>query len=104
MLKYFNESLQLYVPPDYMMNRDFIKAVLGGRKKLMPLKDVKKVTVPKYEELSVEKIFVLVNRDGEVMAYFPDSLPKNRQIARDYFWNIVNTVHELWVQRLINHA
>ena len=70
----------------------------------MPLKDVKRVTVPKYEELSVEKIFAQVNRDVGVMVYFPDALPKNRNIAREYFWNIVHSVHELWVQRLISHA
>ena len=60
MTKYFEESLQLYVPPPFMMHRDFLKAVLAGKKKLMPLKDVSKVTVPKYEELAVEKVYPLV--------------------------------------------
>ena len=104
MLKYLSESLQLYCPPHFMMHRDFMKQVLAGRKKLLPLKNVKRVTVPKYEELAVEKIFAIVNRDPDVMAYFPDSLPKNRNIAREYFWNILNTVHETYVQRLISHA
>ena len=59
-LKYFGESLQLYLPPDFMLNRDFMKAVLAGKKKLMPLKEVSKVLVPKYEELAVEKVYPLV--------------------------------------------
>jgi len=104
MVKYFGESLQLYLPPEFMLHRDFLKQVLAGKKKLLPLKDVKKVSVPKYEELAVEKIFAIVNRDPDVMAYFPDSLPKNRNIAREYFWNILHTVHETYVQRLITHA
>ena len=60
MTKYFGESLQLYVPPQFMMHRDFMRAVLAGKKKLMPLKDVHRVVVPKYEELSVEKVYPLV--------------------------------------------
>ena len=60
MTKYFAESLQLYVPPHFMMHRDFMKQVLAGQKKLMPLKDVSRVVVPKYEELSVEKVYPLV--------------------------------------------
>jgi len=87
-----------------MINRDFVKAILAGQKRLLPLKDVKRVTVPKYEELSVEKMFPIVNRDPQVMSYFPDALPKNRNIAREYFWNVVHTVHEVYVQRLISHA
>ena len=97
MTKYFGESLQLYVPPEVMINRDFVKAILAGRKRLLPLKDVKRVTVPKYEELSVEKMFPIVNRDQQVMSYFPDALPKNRNVAREYFWNVVHTVHEVYV-------
>ena len=102
--KYFTESLQLYVPPDYMLNRDFLKQVLAGQKRLMPLKDMKTVTVPKFEELAVDKIYPLVKVDDNVNSYFPDRLPKNRSIARDYFWTILNSVHEPYVQRLISHA
>jgi len=104
MTKYFGESLQLYVPPQYMMHRDFLKAVLAGQKKFMPLKEVSRVVVPKYEELSVEKVYPLVQVDPAVNAYFPDSLPKNRNVSREYFWNILHTVHPLYVERLISHA
>ena len=36
-----------------MINRDFLKNVLADKKKLMPLKEVKHVQVPKFDELSV---------------------------------------------------
>ena len=35
------------------MNKDFLKEVLKGNKKLLNLNDVKRVHVPKYDELSV---------------------------------------------------
>jgi len=104
MVKYMSTSLQLYLPPDYLINRDFLKLVLTGRKKLIPLKDVKYVNVPKYEELSVEKMWPIMKPDAEFMAHFPDTLPKGRNAPREYFWNVLNTVHELYVQRLISHA
>lgn len=80
-----------------MVNRDFLKQVLAGDKKLMPLKEVKFVNIPKFEELSVEKILPLLKEDKAVMAYFPDRFPKGRTVARDYFWNVLNSVHELYV-------
>ena len=36
-----------------MVNRDFLKMVLADKKKLMPLKDVHFVQIPKFDELSV---------------------------------------------------
>ena len=39
-----------------MVNRDFLKMVLAGTKKLMPLKDVKFVSMPKFDELSVANL------------------------------------------------
>ena len=39
-----------------MVNRDFLKMVLADKKKLMPLKDVNFVVVPKFDELSVEHL------------------------------------------------
>ena len=36
-IKYFKESLQLYVPPEKMINKDFIKMVLREGKSMLPL-------------------------------------------------------------------
>lgn len=87
-----------------MLNRDFLKMILAGQKKLMPLKDVKWVSVPKFEELAVSNIMKMMEKDPEFMAYFPDKLPKGRTAGREYFWNILNTTNELYVSRLITHA
>ena len=39
-----------------MMNKDFLRAVLADKKKLLKLSDVKMINVPKYEELSVKNL------------------------------------------------
>ena len=39
------------------MNKDFLKEVFGGSKKLMKLNDVRHIHVPLYDELAVLKIW-----------------------------------------------
>jgi hypothetical protein len=38
------------------------------------------------------------------MRFFPDKLPKGRLPDRDYFFNVLNTIREEYVQALIKHA
>ena len=61
-----------------MMNRDFLRQVLKGEKRLLPLKDLRTIVVPKFDELAVVKLFPLMKNNPEFMAYFPDNLPKGR--------------------------
>ena len=53
-------AVQLYVPPVKMVNKDFLKQVFRDEKKLLALKDVKYVNVPKYDELSVRKFWPIL--------------------------------------------
>ena len=50
-------TVQLYVPPIATVNRDFIRAVLKGDKKLLKISEKRSVNVPMYDELSVKNIF-----------------------------------------------
>jgi len=87
-----------------MMNRDFLRQVLKGEKRLLPLKDLRTIVVPKFDELAVVKVFPLMKDNPEFLSYFPDRLPKGRFVARDYFWNVLNTTNEAYVTHLVNHA
>ena len=96
--------MQLYLPPDYMMNKDFLKEVLVKDKMLMKMQNVAWINVPLYDELSVIKIWPQVRHDAQLMQYFPTKLPKGRVPDREYFYNMVNTHHPEFVQQLIMHA
>ncbi len=96
--------VQLYVPPDTMMNKDFLKAVLADEKKLMLLSQVKFKHVPLYDELSVVQFWPLMQEDAQFMQYMPSKLPRGRVPDREYFWNVLNTLNEEYVQQLISHA
>ena len=102
-MKYFGESLQLYLPPEKCCNKDFFKLVLTGEKQLLELKRVKFVTVPKYDELSVKRFWPMLQSDKTFMRYMPEPSGEGegRLVDREYFWNIANTVQHAYVQRVI---
>ena len=43
-----------------MLNKDFLKLVLKNHKAFLPLKDLKQVHVPLYDELAIKHIYPLV--------------------------------------------
>ena len=92
------------MPQKTMMNKDFLKQVLSGEKRLIELKHVKFINVPVYDELAIKYMYPLAKEEPNLMLYFPDKLPKGRLPDRDYFWNIFNTINEEYVCRLIKHA
>ena len=87
-----------------MINRDFMRAILSGKKKLLKACDVKRVNIPKFDELSVKRVFPLVKGFPEVMVYLPDSLPKGKLHDRTFFFNILMTVKPEYVQAIVEHA
>ena len=87
-----------------MINKDFLKQILNNDKKLLPLKDVKWINPPKYDEISVSNLFPKVVDNPEFMAYMPNHLPKGKFPDRAYFFNVLNTLYEEKVQQMIAHA
>ena len=87
-----------------MMNKDFLKDILADRKKLLTMKEVNFINVPKYDELSVKNIWPMIQNDPEVLAYFPSKLPKNRLPDREYTFNVLNTKQGDYVKLIIAHA
>ena len=86
------------------MNKDFLKEVFAEDKELLELKDVKWINVPLFDELSVINIWPMTKEDKQLMKYFPQKLPKGRVPAREYFFNILNTLYPGYVQEIIRHA
>jgi len=103
-ISYMQNQLQLYVPPEKMLNRDFMKQLLAEEKKLLELRQVVHVSVPRFDELSVKKFWPLLQRDPVFMLYMPDPVPEGRLPEREYFWNVLNTLQTEYVGRLIEHA
>ena len=87
-----------------MCNKDFLKEVLAGDKKLFELKEVQFVNIPLYDELSVVNLWPMVQEAGDLMMYFPRKLPKGRLPDREYFFNVLNTLNHEYVNSVVQHA
>lgn len=96
--------MQLYTPPELMINKDFLKQILAEEKEFMEVDAVKKVNMPKYDELSVKNFWPRVQGNLRIMKFFPDKLPKGRQPDHEFFWNVFNTLEEPYVRQLLAHA
>jgi len=97
-------AVQFYVPPDLMVNKDYIRQILTEEKEFLPLKSVKHVNMPMYDELAVKNMWPHCRDIPGIMRHFPDKLPKGRLPDREYFWNVMNTLNEEYVGNLIRHA
>ena len=84
-VSYMTNQLQLYVPPEKMLNRDFMKQLLAEEKKLLELRAVRHVHVPAYDELSVKKFWPLMQKDAVFMQYMPNPPAEGRLPEREYF-------------------
>ena len=60
--------------------------------------------MPKYDECSVKNVFPLFKEDKEVMKYMMDAYAENRYPSRHYFFSILNTIHPMYVSRMVKHA
>ena len=85
-------------------NKDFLKEVFTGAKKLMELNAVQRVNVPMYDELSVVNFWPMMQGEAVFMQFFPSVLPKGRVPDREYFFNIMATVMPEYVRTIIQHA
>ena len=87
-----------------MFTRDFAKEVLRGDKKLLKLREVKFISVVRYDELAVKHLYKDLLELPNMAQYFPNKYPKGRCCDRDYMFNVANTLHEDVVKNIIEHA
>ena len=95
---------QCYLPPDWMVTKDFIRQVLAEEKVFLKLAELKQVAVPKYDECSVKNMWPMVTEAPELMRHFPDRLPQGKLPDREYFFNILMSVHPDYTQEMVAHA
>ena len=96
--------MQYYLPDEGVVNKDFLKDVLVGKKQLFKKTAVSTIEVPHYDELSVKSIFPTFQNDPIFISYFPDKFPKGKGPPRDYMFNILNTLYPDYLSQVMNHA
>ena len=97
-------KVQYYLPDDSVVNKDFLKDVLSGKKQLMKKADVQRIAVPHYDELSVKNLWPQFSKDKEFTQYFPDKYPVGKGPPRQYFFDILNTLYPEYLEQVMKHA
>ena len=92
------------MPPFDCSTKDLLKAVLAGKKKLLKMKDVNFCNPPAFDEIGVKALYEKIIKLPGMAAYFPDSLPKGRQMQKSYMYNVWNTLHPQDVKAVIDYA
>ena len=80
---YFKEQLQYYMPPYTMVTAPFLKQVLKGEKQLLKASEVTICNPPKYDEISVAKLYADCIKLPGMLEHFPDVYPKGRTCSRE---------------------
>ena len=60
--------------------------------------------MPHYDELSVKRLWPDLKKDPEFASYFPSVYAQDKGPPRDYFFNILNTIHPEYLQKIMAHA
>ena len=84
-----------------MVTKDFMKSVLGGKKALMKMNQVKFCNPPAFDEIGVKRLYNKVIQLEGMAHFFPDKYPKGCQCDRSYMYNIWNSVHPNAVAEVI---
>ena len=64
--------MQYYLPPLANIGKDFLRAVLKDEKRVYKNDAVRKIVVPRYEELSVANLMETMGDDPDFLSFFPD--------------------------------
>ena len=81
-----------------------MKMILAGHKRLIPLHQVKFLSVGKYEEIAIKHVYNKLHEREELKPYFPDKIPKGRQIDKSYFWNVCHSIFPEEIGQMIKYS
>ena len=67
--------VQYYLPPEDVINKDYLKEILAGKKQLLRKTEVNTIAVPHYDELSVKVLWPDVKKHATFLSFFPSTYP-----------------------------
>ena len=103
-ITYLDKHKQYYLPDEAVVNKDFLKEVLAGKKQLLKKADVNSIEVPQYDELSDHRLWPELKKDAEFCSYFPATYPVGKGPPRKYFFDVLNTLQPEYLQQIMGHA
>ena len=78
--------------------------MFAEEKQLLRKEEVAFIEVPFYDELAVKHIWPQFAGDEQMLKFFPDEYPQGKGPPREYFYNVLNTVHPDYLHQMLEHA
>jgi hypothetical protein len=94
---------QYYLPPLGDCSLDFLKDVLAGRKRLIPLAEVKHVEVPRFKEFSTKNLLGPALLEQDLKIFLPD-VSADEPLNKQWLFDVIATVKPGWWQQRIAEA
>jgi hypothetical protein len=92
------------MPARKKVTKDFVKLIFAGDKELIPQSQIRAISVPRYDELSVHALIKDVMANKDLAKFFPEQRTSSDLPDREYFFNVLNTVEPDYLGALIKHA
>ncbi len=92
------------MPARKKVTKDFLKLVFAGEKELIPQGQIRAVSVPRYDELSVSNLIKEIMANTELARFFPPQRTLADLPDREYFFCVINTIAPEYLEQLIKHA
>ena len=104
MRAFFNHSRlvlgQLYLPERRFCSMDFLRGVLNGRKSVFKNSEVQRVKVPRYKQLTLEKVMQHCLDKPKILRYLPDfPVTSEAPCDREFLFTVVNTIDSNYFPR-----
>ena len=96
--------VQYYLPPEKQVTKDFLKLVFTNEKRLLKKNEVSYIHVSHWDELAVKHLWPDMQKDPNIMVYFSNDYAADKGPCREYFFNILNTVHPEYLAQIMAHA
>ena len=81
----------LYLPPMMDSNKEYLKAIMAGKKKFLYSKDVNVIKLPQLKSLSIKEILVFAKKNTDIENYLP-IYKYNKLPNREWLWNVINSI------------
>ena len=92
---------QRYLDVDANVNWIFVKQLLAVQKKAFKLSEVRRIELPRYDELSIKVLLDMIHNDQAIRVYLRDDVSEDKPPSRTFLANIINSVYPKYLPHVI---
>ena len=95
---------ELYLPPKSQCELGYLQDLLTGAKLYLKVDQVRVITAPKYQELSIRNLYNAVEDDKELLKYLPNPNKVHSKISKQFLWTVLDALRPDFAKQIAQHA